>query len=117
MAVVQPRTLSDSNVLGSKDWRITIRSWLDSTTEPQEDDVDIFASFAIELIELKMLNELYLVLRYLFRVISEAPSCSWHSAYFQIVNLIQQSMLLTFKTKLHVETDMDCKCARLNRTA
>lgn len=65
--VAQPKTLSDDNILGKKNWRSTITAWLDSTTEPLKEDIEIFANYACELIDLNMLNELYLIFRCLFR--------------------------------------------------
>lgn len=65
--VPKPKTVSDENVLGKANWRSTITAWLNSTPEPLKEDIEIFARFACELIDLNMLNELYLIFRCLFR--------------------------------------------------
>ncbi|XP_053686861.1 DNA repair protein Rev1 [Sabethes cyaneus] len=117
-AVPETEMVSEpENVLLQTDWRKTLQAWVDSSEEPEQVDVDIIATCASELVEGKYLSELHLALRYLFRIIEERKLCSWHRAYFRIVNSTQASMKKLYRGELNVQGDFGCvnkKCSDLN---
>ncbi|XP_055587064.1 DNA repair protein Rev1 [Uranotaenia lowii] len=96
------------NILLRLEWRNMLRSWLNSTEEPQPVDIELIGVNAQELIEQKKLNEIYLCLRFLFRVIEERGLCAWHQAYFRIVHAAQIRMREIYGTKLVVRDGFGC---------
>ncbi|XP_055530606.1 DNA repair protein Rev1 [Wyeomyia smithii] len=96
------------NILLGNEWRKTLQAWIDSSDEPEEVDVDLISSNAKELVERKCLSELHLVLRYLFRIIEERKLCSWHRAYFRIVDSTQVLMQKSYRGKLSVQSQFEC---------
>lgn len=59
--------ISQDNILVDLNWRKILKEWTESTDEPLLCDIEIIEEYAIELVLGKKLNELYVVLRYLFR--------------------------------------------------
>lgn len=69
--VDEPKPLtSEGNVFASADWRRMLHDWLNSSADsdgPLPSDIETIAEYAAELARLRMINDLYLRFRYLFR--------------------------------------------------
>lgn len=99
---------SAENILMKKDWRQLIQSWVDFD-KPNVKDVDVLIESAYEMIGLEKISDLFIRLKFLFRIIDDTKSCTWHQVYFRIINPIQNEFKDIFGAKLYVEENFDCE--------
>nr|XP_040240701.2 DNA repair protein Rev1 [Anopheles coluzzii] len=105
----------DPNILRRKNWRELVEEWINSAEEPYEYDVLLLAENGLELLsDNKSLDQLYLFLRYLHRLVKETASCFWHRAYCSVVRPIQEQMLTMYGRRLAVPGNIDCELCNKN---
>ncbi|EAA11364.4 AGAP005939-PA [Anopheles gambiae str. PEST] len=105
----------DPNILRRKNWRELVEEWINSAEEPYEYDVLLLAENGLELLsDNKSLDQLYLFLRYLHRLVKETASCFWHRAYCSVVRPIQEQMLTMYGRRLAVPGNIDCELCNEN---
>ncbi|XP_062553365.1 DNA repair protein Rev1 [Armigeres subalbatus] len=98
----------EKNILLRPDWRSLLTEWFDSGDEPEEEDVNMIAENACEMVRTKRLHELYLALRFLFRTLDDRESCRWHRVYVRIVQSVQVVMKQMYRTKMAVQEKFNC---------
>lgn len=59
--------VSDGNILIQSNWRDLLNTWLDSTDQPADCDIELITNFLKELLGAQMLDEIYLRLRFIHR--------------------------------------------------
>jgi DNA repair protein REV1 C-terminal domain len=60
---------ADDNVFLQVDWRQQISSWIESADAPETFDVEMLAKNAQDLVNAKRIEQLYLVLKLLYRYV------------------------------------------------
>lgn len=130
---VEPKeSTTKENVFVSDDWRVMLQDWVNSAESgPLQSDIETIGGYAEELARLRMINDLYLRFRYFFRytfcinknqykcvnfvlffvcrIVAEKRQCCWHRAYHQIVDVMQQEMMRTYRSRLQVPIHFTCK--------
>ncbi|XP_019933140.3 DNA repair protein Rev1 [Aedes albopictus] len=108
MTTRKPEPEAEQNILLRSDWRGLLSAWVESGDEPEGEDVDMIAGNARDLVRGKRLHELYLALRFLFRILDERGSCQWHRVYGRIVQAVQVVMMEIYRTKMAVLEKFGC---------
>uniref|UniRef100_A0A182JNL6 DNA repair protein REV1 n=1 Tax=Anopheles christyi TaxID=43041 RepID=A0A182JNL6_9DIPT len=104
----------DPNILRRRNWRELVEEWIDSTEQPYEYDVLLLATNGQELCEDKSLDQLYLFLRCLHRLVQETGNCYWHQAFGKVVRPIQERMFAIYGRRLAVPAKIMCNLCNNN---
>ena len=98
----EPSESSSENIFLQENWRSITKAWIDennkSSRKTLEDD-------AAQLVRLKNIDLVYLVMKYLHRIIKDNGDISWQVLYQNVASEVQAEMLLTFRTKLAIPKD------------
>lgn len=108
----ESRQPSPENILMRPDWRQQLIAWIEHD-KPNVNDIEILVESAFEMIGFERINELFVKLKCLFRIISDTKSCNWHQVYFRIVRSVQEQFQDIFNSKLYVEENFDCEFCRI----
>lgn len=88
------------NIFIESQWRTTVKEWIDNKDEI-EGETEKISSSLIQLVQAKNLELLFIIMRFLHRVIGDSGKNSWKIAYKHIFyEKLQDEMRRTFKRKL-----------------
>ncbi|XP_068226891.1 DNA repair protein Rev1-like isoform X1 [Palaemon carinicauda] len=79
-----------------------IREWVSSCPNPDEEDVDIIASYYSNLIIYRDLEKVDLLIKYLYRQVIRTCNKLWQLAYCNVVERVQSVMLYHYEGKMKV---------------
>lgn len=101
--VSDQENVSGVNLCGAvelKDVRLLLAEWITSTTDPQVDDEQIMMRYLEDLILDKNLEQVDLVLKFMFRSINRLKSSKWLSSLKRIFNKTQQVVYHLYGSRL-----------------
>ncbi|CAG9767888.1 unnamed protein product [Ceutorhynchus assimilis] len=84
-----------------------IKIWIKSETDPSNVDVEMLADHLRQLALDRRIEILQSCFNFLHRNFSKL-SCSWHQAYFSLVDAVQQGMVARYGKVLHLEREFFC---------
>lgn len=85
-----------------------VLNWLNSTSAPKEVDVEMLAEHFKALAIHRKIEELKVMLSFLYRHVAKLGLCSWHEAYWTIVDAVQQGMVARYGSTLLVDRNFCC---------
>ncbi|KAF5284610.1 hypothetical protein FQA39_LY16968 [Lamprigera yunnana] len=107
----QQKNTSNTNYFEKIQWtdlKPILINWLQSTSSPKEVDVQMLAEHLKNLAMDRKIEPLKATLSFLYRHISGLGSCSWHDAYYVIINMVQQGMVARYGSTLLVQSNFCC---------
>ncbi|CAO1352082.1 unnamed protein product [Diamesa serratosioi] len=105
---VVPVENTTENIFLTDYWRPLIQDWL--TTDPDFDCIEILIKSSCQLVRIKDIELLYLVMKFLNRVVDSSGKCKWHEVYNKITEEIQSNMAVVFNKKLYIK-EISCLCS------
>lgn len=83
-----------------------IREWVSSCPNPEEEDVDIIASYYSNLVIFRDLEKVDLLIKYFYRQVIRTCNRLWRLAYHNVVDRVQSVMFHHYEGKLKVPSLM-----------
>ncbi|XP_064084428.1 DNA repair protein Rev1-like [Macrobrachium nipponense] len=83
-----------------------IREWVSSCPNPDEEDVDIIASYYSNLVIFRDLEKVDLLIKYFYRQVIRTSNQQWQLAYHNVVDRVQSVMLHHYEVKMKVPSLM-----------
>ncbi|XP_076256420.1 rev1 DNA directed polymerase isoform X2 [Rhynchophorus ferrugineus] len=84
-----------------------IKAWIKTEREPSTVDVDMLGSHLRQLALDRNIEIVHTCFKFLYRVFSTL-NCSWHRAYFSLVNAVQQGMVARYGKLLYLKNNFPC---------
>ncbi|KAK5638274.1 hypothetical protein RI129_012569 [Pyrocoelia pectoralis] len=88
--------------------RPLILKWLESTTTPNNIDTTLLANHLKKLAIDRKIEQLKVILNFLYRHISRLGSCPWHDAYWKLIDIVQEGMVARYGSTILVERNFCC---------
>lgn len=108
MKDIIPVENTTDNIFLSDYWRPLVQEWL--TVEPDYDSTEILIKSICQLVRIKDIELLYLIMRFLNRIIDSSGQCKWHEVYNKITEEVQSNMVILFNKKMYIK-EISCLCS------
>ena len=96
------------NIFLSDYWRPLIQDWL--IADPDFSNTETLVKTSCQLVRIKDIELLFIVMRFLHRIIDSSGKCKWHEVYNKITEEVQSTMLVVFSKKLYIK-EISCLCS------
>ncbi|CAH1981537.1 unnamed protein product [Acanthoscelides obtectus] len=84
-----------------------VNKWIASEKDPSDFDTEMIANHFRQMALDRKIEELYRIFKYLHRIFA-GLTCTWHTAYISMVNIMQEGMVARYENTLMVPRSFDC---------
>lgn len=100
---IKPQLNIAENFFKQENWRTTVRMWINEIETPIDSIIENLCNDLSQLVQVRNLDLLYLIMRYLHRVITEDNKENWKTIYCDILYIkLQDEMKKVYGKKLNV---------------